>query len=408
MTAAPASTVAPTSASTSGVVVGDGTTTATRVRSRWRRARWPLAVLGLIVLVALLAALPEPRTSSERLAPDNPDDDGARAIAQILGRQGVEVTYVRTSAEAVEAATAGSTLLITADFLLTPEQLDAVARTSADLVLVAPGWTLDVLAPSVTWAGTPADDDVLRAPDCSDPDAVAAEKIRSGGSGFLALDTTATVCFPATAPGSGGAYVVTDAGERRVTAIDDGRLLTNEYLAEDGNAALGLRMLGRHDRLTWWVPSLSDPGLATGAGSPSLSDLLPPSAGLVALQLLVVAVLLALWRARRLGRVVAEPLPVVVRSGEVTRGRGRLYRRSRSYGHAAAALRAGAAARSAARIGLPRSAGPADVIDALARATGRSTDEVAHLLYGPPPTDDTGLATLARRLDELESEVHRS
>jgi hypothetical protein len=42
------------------------------------------------------------------------------------------------------------------------------------------------------------------------------------------------------------------------------------------------------------------------------------------------------------------------------------------------------------------------------RATGRSSDEVAALLYGPPPTDDVGLAQLARRLDEMESEVHRS
>ena len=91
-----------------------------------------------------------------------------------------------------------------------------------------------------------------------------------------------------------------------------------------------------------------------------------------------------------------------------TRGRGRLYRRSRSYGHAAAALRAGTATRAAARVGLPRTAGALAVIDALARATGRSSDEVAALLYGPPPTDDVGLAQLARRLDELESEVHRS
>ena len=35
-------------------------------------------------------------------------------------------------------------------------------------------------------------------------------------------------------------------------------------------------------------------------------------------------------------------------------------------------------------------------------------EEVAGLLYGPPPKDDAGLAQLARRLDELESEVHRS
>jgi hypothetical protein len=66
------------------------------------------------------------------------------------------------------------------------------------------------------------------------------------------------------------------------------------------------------------------------------------------------------------------------------------------------------ARRAAARIGLPRTAGATDVIDALARATGRSSQQVADLLYGPPPTDDAALLQLARQLDELESEVHRT
>ncbi|NUU16831.1 DUF4350 domain-containing protein, partial [Cellulomonas humilata] len=79
-----------------------------------------------------------------------------------------------------------------------------------------------------------------------------------------------------------------------------------------------------------------------------------------------------------------------------------------SYGHAAAALRAGAASRSAARLGLPRSAPAPVVVDAVARATTRPAQAVEALLYGPPPTDDRGLAQLARDLDHLESEVHRT
>ena len=35
-------------------------------------------------------------------------------------------------------------------------------------------------------------------------------------------------------------------------------------------------------------------------------------------------------------------------------------------------------------------------------------EQIEALLYGPPPTDDNGLAQLARDLDHLESEVHRS
>ncbi|WP_019136670.1 hypothetical protein [Cellulomonas massiliensis] len=60
------------------------------------------------------------------------------------------------------------------------------------------------------------------------------------------------------------------------------------------------------------------------------------------------------------------------------------------------------------RLGLPRSAPAAAVIDAVARASGRDPREVEQLLYGPPPTDDTGLSILALDLDHLESEVHES
>ena len=72
-------------------VVGDGTSARSRSARRWRRARWPLALLALVVVAGILSALPEPRTSTLTLAPDNPGDLGARAAAQILGRQGVDL-----------------------------------------------------------------------------------------------------------------------------------------------------------------------------------------------------------------------------------------------------------------------------------------------------------------------------
>ena len=52
-------------------VTGDGTTTGSRAARRWRAARWPLAVLLLIAIVAGLAALSRPAVSSTPFAPDN-------------------------------------------------------------------------------------------------------------------------------------------------------------------------------------------------------------------------------------------------------------------------------------------------------------------------------------------------
>jgi hypothetical protein len=99
--------------------------------------------------------------------------------------------------------------------------------------------------------------------------------------------------------------------------------------------------------------------------------------------------------------VVIEPLPVVVRSAELVEGHGRLYERGRAGAEVASALREGARARLAARLGLPSTATPAQV----AYAVERQTHSSAAALVAPPdepvPSDAT-LRALATALDELE------
>lgn len=386
---------------------GDGTTSRGRAARRWRKARAPLVVLGLLLLGGLLAVLPAPRTSTTPLAPDNPGASGARALAQILQRHGVHVHYVRTVAAAEAAAGPGSTLLVLGDMYLTPDMVDRLGRTSADLVLVETPTALEALAPGVvaSYGGSTTD---VRSARCDDEDALAAGTISAAGA-LRAADPRVTVCFPesgATA-GDGGALAVLT-GPRRVSVLTDASLLTNRALADQGDAALAIRLLGRHADLVWYLPSSDDLGMDRSSDDgPSLTDLMPPWLSVLGLLAVAVALTAALWRGRRLGPVVSERLPVVVRAGETARGRGRLYRQARAHAHAAAALRAGAAARSASRLGLPRSAGRAATVDAISRATGRPAQDVDHLLYGSSPTDDRGLALLARELDHLESEVHR-
>ncbi len=396
-----------------GTVLGDGTTAGGRARGRWRRWRWLVAVAGVLAIGVLAAVLPEPATSEVALAPDNPREQGARAVAQVLQDRGVHLTYVRTAREAAAAAAPGSTLLITSDWLLSPGQAEALAGTGADLVLLTPS-TLLTTAPGLTTTWTSGATPTEVAAACDDPDAQAAGTISATGTG-LAADVGAgstaglTLCFPVPGSDPASALYAVSEGEPRVVALADAGMLTNARIDDAGNAALVLRALGRNDELVWYVPSSEDLSVNDAdSGSRDLGALVPSWAGTVGLQLLLVVLALALWRGRRLGRVVTEPLPVVVRAAETTRGRARLYRASRSVGHAAAALRAGTAARCAQRLGLPRSAGATDVIAAVARASGRTTDEVADLLYGPPPTTDRDLEHLVRRLDQLESEVHRT
>jgi len=407
-----------------GAVVGDGTTARSRAAGRWRRARVPLALVAVVALVALLAALPEPRTSATPYAPDNPKPTGARALAQILGRQGVDVQYTRRITDVLAADAPGTTVAVFGDSVLSDVQLSAIADLESDLVLVDAPWAASQVAGIEPASGVPGPSDALgelgedgghddatpRPARCDDPDAVAAGEIVADGS--LLAPPGALACFPQSDDASGttepddGAYVVTEAAGRRVAVLASGSLLTNAHLVEAGNAALALRVLGRTEHLVWYLPSWQDAW--EGEESDELGATMPPWTGPLLGMLAVVAAVAAVWRGRRLGPLVVEALPVVVRAGETTRGRGRLYRRGRAHGHAAAALRAATASRCAARLGLPRSAAGPDVVLAVARATHRDAHGVDELLYGPPPTTDSDLALLAGRLDDLESEVHRS
>ena len=168
--------------------------------------------------------------------------------------------------------------------------------------------------------------------------------------------------------------------------------LTNDRLAKEGNASLLLGTLGRTGDLVWFVPG----GIADGSGQRSLTSLLPGWVGWVALQLLLVVGVCMLWRGRRLGRLVPEPLPVAVRAVETTEGRARMYRRARAHDRAAAELREARAGPAARRPGCPARRPPADVVAVLAQRTGIPGRDARRPPVRTTTADDAGLVRLAR------------
>ena len=172
---------------------------------------------------------------------------------------------------------------------------------------------------------------------------------------------------------------------------------------------MAMGTLGRSRTLVWWLPSSADPLQFDPGTEVSISDLVPTWVGWALLQLVVAIAVVVWWRGRRLGRVVVEPLPVVVRATESVEGRARLYRRGRARESAADALRAASLSRLRARLALPRTA-PVDVVVAAVSArTARPATEVAALLTpGAAPGDDASLTGLVDTLDALENEVRRS
>ena len=357
-------------------------------RTIWRAARGPAAVLLMIVAAGIVIALARGGSDGGSLDPRSAAPSGSRALARLLQAQGVRIDFVETAATAESAlAGGGATLLVTHPERIGPDQTAALARRAAAVVLIAPPQEVLRALDLPVHVSTPIEV-ADRAPDCPLPTAVAAGVATMGGARFSGAD----VCYGGTLERSG-----------TVTLLGTGVAFTNERLDEQGNAALTMRLLGERDRIVWYVPSLADP--SARPEQRSLAALLPAGwrFGLVAL--VIAVVLLALWRARRLGPVVTEPLPVVVRAAETAEGRARLYRRSGAADHAAEALRQATRARLVSHLALPRDL-PADAVSSMVAArAGRASGEVHDLLYGPPPTTDAALVRLADRLDALENEV---
>jgi hypothetical protein len=116
--------------------------------------------------------------------------------------------------------------------------------------------------------------------------------------------------------------------------VEGASLFTNEYLAQRGNAALGLALLGQTDHVVWYVPSLSDSDLEWDPAS-SLGNLTPDWVTPAILLLLIAGIAAGIWRGRRFGPLVAETLPVTVRASETMHGRAHLTARSGDAEHTA-------------------------------------------------------------------------
>jgi uncharacterized membrane protein YgcG len=462
-------------------------------RSRRRTAvRVLVLVLAAVVAVwALAAVVAGPARSGLPLDPDDPGHAGARAAAEVLRRQGVEVSVVRSIGDLERTLDSGDTraawtvVLTDATYLGqgAAERLTLAVEQTHRFVVVEPddvelgdlglpltvtdrgrthlsaGCRSGVADPTdrleTSWssygllhgaAGTvrsdradnPADPtdpanptDPAYPNDPADPEAPQPPVLSRSAAG-------ATVCFPTpdaatgsgqasgsdgsgnTSEGSGsapggtgaqrsGALVVLPSEGRAPETVVLGAAgaVSNGQVLDASHAALTLRTLGPTEHLLWYVPGVSDLDAPDSSGN-HVTD---PGRGVPgwltpgALLLAAAVVAFALARGRRLGRLVVEPLPVVVRAVETTEARGRLYHRAADRPLAARALRAGTRTRLADRLGLPRSTPVVALVDAAARASGLPRSDVELALDGPDPTTDRDLLLLAQRLADLEESV---
>lgn len=372
------------------------------IAQRWRTAPWVLLALVVIIGAAALSTyLTAPRPGGP-MDPDSTSPDGARALVTLLRERGVDVVAAGDIAAVEKAARPDTLVLVAQTFFLSDDAvLHRLAAVPGDRLLVAPvSRTREALSPQIRLDGTTTFNDST--PGCDLREATRAGEVQFGlGDRYQAVgDVTLTRCY-------GGALVrYTDDG-REVTVVSASDFMANSGLLKQGNAALAMNLAGSHPRLIWYAPQHSESGQKSSGGA-GIMDLIPDKVGWAVLQLCLVVLLLAAWKGRRIGPLVAERMPVVVRASETVEGRGRLYRSRRARDRAAEALRTATLQRMMPRIGLGHDVGPAAIVSAVAQRCGLSPEGVSYTLFGPAPANDPDLVNLAIELDNLERQVAQS
>jgi hypothetical protein len=364
-----------------------------------------VVVVGLLLAVLTAVVGPGDRPSDVPLDPSSTTGSGARALVRVLGEQGTEVTVVSDADRIGTGRTDATVLVDDSAGVLAPSVARRIARTAADVVLVTsdPG-VLEAFGVDARPAGGSSADTTASTASCAIPAARDAGSVSTAGVAYATDDPDVLRCVP-TGTGAdrrwGLLRTATPAGQ--VTVVGTTAAFRNDTVTRAGNAALALGLLGGHDDLVWYVPTAGGSDAA-----PSLGDLAPPWVPSAIGVLGVVAVAAALWRGRRLGPLVVERLPVVVRAAETTEGRARLAARVRDRTHTLDTLRVAAVLRIGRQLGLPRSAHVDEVVRRAAAVTGRPAGQVGAVLVGGPTGNDRALVAGAAALDDLEDAVGRA
>ncbi|MEU1751215.1 DUF4350 domain-containing protein [Micromonospora matsumotoense] len=435
-------------------------------RRRRHRVIVPLALAAALIAGTVGAhALDQPDpTDPGFLSPVATDDDGGGRLADALRARGVTVQRETGLLPALLDLDNGpATLFVPAPQLLHPDTLGALGELPAGrrLVLVDPSRRvlesagLPLVPTDRRWATRAVGPDTDGRP-CPLPEAA-----RAGVAAAHLQRYAAAPGVPVALDRCYSAGLVRLPGRAELVVIGASDPFRNDRITERGNEALGTGLLGVHDRVVWldldgpapaptfgrtggsgepaWSPTPGGsteydgggtgtgegegrpggPGTSTGDGSDDfpdsagppppdehpLLDAFPPWFWALLIQLALVALLVVLWRARRLGPPVTEPLPVEVRAAETVLGRARLYQRARAHGPTAATLRTAARDRLRGRLHLPATTGHAELAARVAGRTGGDPEQIRELLYGAEPETDAALLELARSLDRLTRTV---
>jgi Domain of unknown function (DUF4350) len=368
---------------------------ASGVRGGARRALpWVAVVVGVALVVVVAGRGPE---EGDPLDPASPRPLGTKGLVEVLRELGGRV---RVSADPPGTGTA-TALLLSDD--LTPDRrqrlLDWVGRGGTLVVADPSSGVTSVRQLGSTGMGV-LDAEIERR--CDVPALAGVRRVAApGGIVFEIPEGGGTrACFPRN---DGAWLLVQPLGGGTVVRLGGASVLVNEQLGEADNAVLLAGLLVPAEGTAVQVLQPPPPG----GGDAGLTDLIAPRVRLALWQLVVAFVLLALWRARRLGRPVVEPQPVQLPGAELVVAVGNLLQRAKGRGQAAGLLTDDLRRSLAERLGLPPSTPAEQVADTVAARTGIPRERVLRTLTRSTPRDEAELVALSQAIDTIRREVTR-
>lgn len=342
------------------------------VRALWVRgpAFWVILVT-LVVLGVLVVG--RPRSEGPPLDPSSTGPLGTRALVLLLEELGATVDVTAEPPE--PGSTDGTDIaLVLADDLDDAGRatLEDWVRAGGTLVVADPVSLLHPFFPDIGPALGP-----LEAPFGSECEITALSGVEQiepppGSVGYEAVDGS-DGCFRR----DGSSFVaVTPAGEGTVVAVGGAGVFVNSAIGEADNAVLAAALLAPQPgtEVAFLQP------VVLGSGSEGLTDLVSDGVRAALWQLALAFVVYAAWRARRLGRPVAEAQPVELEASELVVAVGHLLQQARHHEAAARLVGDDVRRRLAERLGLAGDAPADQVAEVAAARSGIPVDRILSVI----------------------------
>jgi hypothetical protein len=352
-------------------------------------------VAVLIGLLVVAWAAGRPPQDGDPLDPRSSGELGARGLVVFLEEMGADVALSRSG------PTAATDVAVVLDDRLnesTRADLAGWVEDGGTLVVADPGSLLSApLAEQTGELDELLTGDLARG-DCDIAALTDVEDLEAPGALLYAVPADGASCFG----DDEAAYIVTGAvGDGTVVSVGSPTVFLNDSLDNRDHAVLAGTLLAPEAGTR--VTILEDP--PPGEGDETLEDLVPDGVKAALVQVALAFGVYALYRARRLGRPVPEPLPVQIAGSELVVAVGDLIQQSGDPERAAVVLQDDTRRALARRLGLAVDADPALVADAAASRVGADRDAVLELLTRRPVPDEKALVDLARSLDTIRQET---